>query len=196
MQDMKKEISTNRAQLIRKNTVLCKRSVDIFEEKLKDKLFPNGKKYVQWKDLYYIITTFRIITSETAVWNLFLDDQRKAIRNVDKNDSLLFSKKDITRHRVQWLFNMSESYKTWRKKPKVYWKMNLVRAMFTGKFLMGNGCNFFVTLLIFVTTLLLLTVAVFPVGEGLVDTFLICQIGTCIYAAGCLWYFLTLLGEN
>lgn len=188
LQKIERGESRKRVDLVRQNTILCKKSVNKFEQTLNDKLFSRSKQKVQWEELYYHIKTFGILASETQIWNLFLDEDRKV------NDNT-FSPKDITRHRIQWLFNMSNSYKTWREKPKVFWKINLFRSMFTHKFLIGNGCNFLITLLIFVMTLLLLTVAVFPVGEGIVDTFMICQIVMSIYAAGCLWYFFTLLGE-
>jgi len=193
--NMIKEISIDRAQLIRQSTVFGIQSLDRFETKLKDKLFPDNKRLVRFKIMYSIIRTFGILVSEDEIWNMFLDEERKARCKYKKVDSLTFSEKDITRPRVQWLFNMSESYKTWKKKPKVFWKMDLVQAMFTRKFLKGNGFHFLITLLILINTLLFLTVSMFPVGEGILDTFVMCQIILSIYGAGCLWYFLTLLGE-
>jgi len=45
-------------------------------------------------------------------------------------------------------------------------------------------------------TILLVTVAVFPMGEGIFDTFLLCKVAMGIYGFGILWYFCSLLGEN
>jgi hypothetical protein len=185
-------------EFIRQNTIV---SMKIFRDKLMTKLFGRGDQRISWKHLYYTIKGFGILASKTIIWNLFLDAGRKARTEAeDENpswakESETFERKDFTAERVNFLFHMTESYKNWKRKPVPRWKTDLLWAMFTGKFLKGNGCNFLSTLLIFIMTILLVTVAVFPMGTGIFDTFLLCKVIMGMYAMGTLWYFCSLLGE-
>lgn len=189
-------------EFIRMNTITCKNSLCNFKRQLISDLFQGGAKEIEWKTLYYTIKKFGILASKTLIWNVFLDSERKAKANAEKGDkslkkdSEMFKEDDLTDDRVTFLFHMTESYKQWKSKPVARWKADLVWAMFTNKFLKGNGCNFFNILIIFIMIILLVTVAVFPMGEGIFDTFLLCKIAMGIYGFGILWYFCSLLGEN
>lgn len=187
---------------IRMNTKTCENSLCSFKGKLLEELFQGEDKEITWKWLYYTINKFGILASKTIIWNMFLDPERKAQAKAEKlgksskKDSVKFKEDDLTDERVTFLFHMTESYKQWKSKPVARWKTDLVWAMFTGKFLKGNGCNFFNIMIIFIMNILLVTVAVFPMGEGIFDMFLLCKIAMGIYGFGILWYFCSLLGEN
>jgi len=68
--------------------------------------------------------------------------------------------------------------------------------MFTRKLAKINGCNCMMSLLILVITILLMTVSVFPMGEGIFDTFKFCQVVVAIYTISFFWYSVSLLGES
>jgi len=183
---------------LRQNTVV---SMNIFSDKLMNKLFGKSDQRVSFKHMYYTIQGFGVLLSKTVIWNLFLDAERKARTEAEDvnpswpKDSETFERKDFTNARVNFLFHMTESYKNWQRKPVPRWKTDLVWAMFTGKFLKGNGCNFLSTLLILIMTILLVTVSAFPMGTGIFDTYLLCKVIMGMYAMGTLWYFCSLLSE-
>jgi len=199
-----KEIST---EFLRQNTQDCKNSIRRFKEKLLRKLFPSEvyadspEKKVTWSHVYKTIKKFGIFASETTVWNVLLTPERTAWIKAEEeisiggNASEMFRKDDFTDEVMRFLFHMTESYKRW-KKPVTTWKKDLYWAALTQKFLMGNGCNFLNTMFILIMTTLLLTMAAFPMGEGIFDTSLLCKVLVGLYTFGCFWYFVSLLGEN
>jgi len=199
-----KEIST---EFLRQNTQDCRNSIRRFKEKLLRKLFhsegsaDSPEKKIYWSHVYKTIQKFGIHASETMIWNVLLTPERTAWIKLEKEQSVggkpseMFRKEDFTNDVMRFLFHMTESYKRW-KKPVTAWKRDLYWAALTQKFLMGNGCNFLNTLFILIMTILLLTLAAFPIGEGIFDTFLLCKVVVGLYAFGCFWYFCSLLGEN
>merc|ERR1712060_523276 len=52
------------------------------------------------------------------------------------------------------------------------------------------------SLIILILTILLMTVAVFPMGDGIFDNFELCKVVVSIYTIGFLWYSCSLLGES
>jgi len=166
-----------------------------FKSALEEKLFPGNTSKIDWKTLYYKIEDCGIIASKTTIWNLFLDENRKeALRQRKKSDE--FGKTDLTRERVQFLWNMSESYKTWKTKRVPRWKFDLIRGMFTTKFRSLNWCNCMMSLIILILTILLMALKFFPMGTGIFDVSELCAIAISVYVSGLLWYFFSLLGED
>jgi len=185
-------------EFLRQNTVV---SMRIFKDKLMKKLFVKGDEKIPFEHMYKIINGFGILASKTIIWNLFLSAGRKARTELEDEDPSLakdsetFQRIDFTEERVNFLFHMTESYKNWKRKPEYRWKTDLLYAMFTGKFLKGNGCNFLSTLFVLIMTILLSNVSSFPMGTGIFDTNLICNVIMVMYALGSFYYFCSLLGE-
>lgn len=199
-----KEVST---EFLRQNTQNCITSIQRFKGKLLKKLFnsevseDSSEKKVNWPHVYKTIKTFGIHASETMIWNVLLTPERAAWIKAEEEHSVegkvseMFRKDDFTDDVTRFLFHMTESYKRW-KKPVTTWKKDLYWAALTQKFLMGNGCNFLITMFIVIMTILLLTLAAFPIGEGIFDTSLLSKVLVGLYGFGCFWYFGSLLGEN
>jgi len=114
---------------LRQNTVV---SMNIFSDKLMNKLFGKSDQRVSFKHMYYTIQGFGVLLSKTVIWNLFLDAERKARTEAEDvnpswpKDSETFERKDFTNARVNFLFHMTESYKNWQRKPVPRWKTDLV----------------------------------------------------------------------
>jgi len=101
--------------------------------------------------------------------------------------------------RLKILFNMMESPKTWKKNHENHvpmWKNDLLKGTFTNKFCIGNVCNFPIVCMIFMMAILLLNFAMFPSGEGIVDTALLCKVAMGFYGFGILWYICCILIDN
>jgi len=162
---------------------------------LEKKLFPGDTKVIDWKDLYYKVTDCGILASKTMIWNLFLDENRKEAAQQNKTYDK-FEKEDFTTERVEFLWNMTESYTTWKTKRVSRWKFDLIRGMFTTKFRSLNWCNCMMSLIILILTILLMVSAFFPMGTGIYNIFELCALAVSVYACGFLWYFGSLLGED
>jgi len=189
----------NTADFKRLNT---EQSCNSFREKLMGKLFKDGREKVHWKYLYYTIKCFGIYASKTTIWNLFLDIDRKVRTEAEDLDpkleklSEIFFPRDVTQERANFLFHMTESYKHWKTKRVRRWHTDMLEDMITRKFLQGKGCNFFCTKLIAIFTILLTTMAVFPIGEGIFNTKILCRVVLVTYSIAWLWYLFSILGER
>jgi len=196
------EVSGKMMNFMRENTEVCEASCSNFKTQLLDKLFKDGKEPVEWKVLYYTIKSFGIYASKTTIWNLFLDTKRKVRTEAEDLDpdlaklSEMFEREDITDKRANFLFYMTESYHSWKTKRVRRWNKDMMEAMFTRKFLQGKGFNFFCSGLITIIAILLLTMSVFPMGEGIFDTTILGKIVIGTYSIGCVWYLFSLLGER
>jgi len=164
-----------------------------FERNLEKKLFPGDTTQINWKDLYYRVTDIGILASKTVIWDLFLDENRKEAARQNKTFE---KKKVLTKDRIEFLWNMSESYTTWKTRRVPRWKFDLIRGMFTTKFRSLNWCNCMMSLIILILTILLMVSAFFPIGTGIYDTFELCTLAVSVYAFGLIWYFCSLLGED
>jgi len=187
---------------MRENTQTCRASCINFKKQLEDKLFKEERERVSWKKLYYTIKSFGIFASKTTIWNLFLDTNRRVLTEAeDLNPQLekrseTFIKSDITEERANFLFYMTESYNKWKRKRVRRWNREMMEELLMQKFLKGKGFNLLFSLLITIFAILLYTVAVFPMGEGIFDTTVLCIIVMVTYGIGCLWYLFSLLGER
>jgi len=193
--------SEQNSKLERLNTQ-CLKSCQEFRKKLIGKLFKDGREKVHWKFLYYTIKCFGIYATKTTIWNLFLDAKRKVRTEEEDLDptleklSEIFKRSDVTQERVNFLFYMTESYKHWKTRRVRRWNTDMVEDIITRKFLQGKGFNFFCAILITIFSILLSTIAVFPIGEGIFDTVILCRIVIVTYSIGLLWYLFSILGER
>jgi len=194
--------SDGKILFMKQNTESCIESYNNFRNQLKVKLFKGDKQKVSWKKLYYTIKSFGIFATKTTIWNLFLDADRKVQTELEdeypqmEKLSEQFGPADITEKRANFLFHMTESYNTWKRKRVRRWNTEMLEEVLTQKFLRGKGCNLLFSLLITIFAILLHTVAVFPMGEDIVDTTVLCSIVIIAYSVGCLWYLISLLGER
>jgi len=181
-----------------------RRILDSFKDRLIEKLFPDGKKSIHWKDLYNIFKSdkdFKIMASETTIWSKFLDAERltdteMGERNPEsKKRSMTFKPEDITDDRATFFYNMRRSYVTWEKKRVPVWSCELAEGVLT-KLLVVNGCNCCMSSLILFFTTLLFVTSILPIGEGIFDSFELCKAVMGISAFGFVWYSFSLMGES
>jgi len=196
------DVKETTGDFMRVNTELCLQSCNNFREKLIGKLFKDGREKVHWKRLYYTIKSLGIYATKTTIWNLFLDTDRKVRTEAEDLDpkleklSEIFVASDMTEERTNFLFHMTESYKNWKTRRVRRWNSEMLEDLITRKFLQGKGFNFFCAGLILIFTILLTTIAVFPIGEGIFDTVIFCRVVLVTYSIGWLWYLFSILGER
>jgi len=170
-----------------------------FKDELEKKLFPDPSvQDVSWKTLYHAVTDCKILASKTTIWNLFLDVRRKELTETDdgKAAALKFKRNHMTTERMQFLCNMKESRQVLETKLVPRWTGDIIKPIFTRKLGQVNGGNCMMSLIILILTILLMTAAVFPMGDGIFDTFELCKVVVSIYAIGFLWYSCSLFGES
>lgn len=187
---------------MRLNTEQCLTSCNLFKKDLMAKLFNDDRKRVSWKYMYYTIKSFGIYATKTTIWNLFLDPKRKVLTQLEDDNPKLdklsetFVAGDVTDDRANFLFHMTESYNIWKKRRVRRWNKDMLEEMFTQKFLQGKGFNFVCAGLIAIISILLTNIAIFPIGEGIFDTVVLCRIVLITYSIGWVWYLFSLLGER
>jgi hypothetical protein len=173
-----------------------------FKRNLIDKLFPGGKQSITWKDLYKIFKSdknFKIMASETTIWNKFLDAKR--LEDTEhpnpkrKERSGTFRPSDITDDRATFFYNMRKSYETWETKRVPGWSCELAGEI-VKKLLIVNGCNCFMSSLILFFTTLVFVASIHPMGEGIFDSSELCKAVMGISAFGFVWYFSSLMGKT
>jgi len=199
------DLPTDREKFFPQNTELCTNSFRLFKEKLLESLFHtevpgDSPEKIKWSHVYKTYQKFGIRASETTIWNVLLTPERIVQIQAEKKQSIgeksskMFEKEDFTEDVLRFLFQMTKSNKR-RRKPVTTWKRDLCWAALTQKFIVGNACSFLNTLLILIVAIILITEGAFPIGEGIFDSSQLCKVVVGLYAFGCFWYFLSLLGE-